>query len=278
MIDINELRRLAQAATPGPWSGCGPSFGESLPKYLNEVVVDREGDEDDGYSICNAPIGMDEEHSADMAFIAAANPAAVSELLDRLEAAESDALEQARLNGMGSSREAALMAKLEAAERDRATFIMEIGNLCTKVEALREQLSKQRSLSQAAQHLAEVAQRRADALRAKIEEMEQQEPVAEIGQQYTLLFVGSGSMTELVKRHGIKIGTKLYPAPGAQPAPSIPEISDDLIEVIESRAEQSYRRHHGGIRGQQVTPADALSWHIIHATRHVLAAAPEAKP
>ena len=67
--------------------------------------------------------------------------------------------------------------------------------------------------------------------------------------------------------------------PGAQPAPSIPEISDDLIEVIESRAEQSYRRHHGGIRGQQVTPADALSWHIIHATRDVLAtAAPEAKP
>ncbi len=65
----------------------------------------------------------------------------------------------------------------------------------------------------------------------------------------------------------------------AQPAPIIPEISDDLIEVIESRAEQSYRRHHGGIRGQQVTPADALSWHIIHATRDVLAtAAQEAKP
>lgn len=90
MIDINELRRLAQGATPGPWSGCGPSFGESLPKYLNEVVVDREGDEDDCYSICNAPIGLDEEHSADMTFIAAANPAVVSELLDRLEAAEKD--------------------------------------------------------------------------------------------------------------------------------------------------------------------------------------------
>ena len=66
--------------------------------------------------------------------------------------------------------------------------------------------------------------------------------------------------------------------PGAQPAPIVPEISDDLIEVIESRAEQSYRRHHSGIRGQQVTPADALSWHIIHATRDVLAATPEAKP
>ena len=54
-----------------------------------------------------------------------------------LEAAESDALEQARLNGMGASREAALMAKLEAAEKER------------------------------------------DALRAKIEEMEKQEPVGQ---------------------------------------------------------------------------------------------------
>ena len=119
MIDIKELRRRLQAATPGPWIAAGPSFGESLPKYLNEVVIDRAGDEDDGYSICNPPIGLDEELSTDMAFIAAANPSAISELLDRLEAAESDALEQARLNGMGASREAALMAKLEAAEKER---------------------------------------------------------------------------------------------------------------------------------------------------------------
>jgi len=34
----------------------------------------------------------------------------------KIEEAESDALEQARLNGMGSEREAALMAKLEAAQ------------------------------------------------------------------------------------------------------------------------------------------------------------------
>ena len=41
-------------------------------------------------------------------------------MIDRLEGAESDALEQARLNGMGASREAALMAKLEAAEKSDA--------------------------------------------------------------------------------------------------------------------------------------------------------------
>ena len=45
---------------------------------------------------------------------------AAVEMIERLEAAESDALEQARLNGMGASREAALMAKLEAAEKDIA--------------------------------------------------------------------------------------------------------------------------------------------------------------
>lgn len=49
-------------------------------------------------------------------FIQAAD---MDELLDRLEAAESECLEQARLNGMGSEREAALMAKLEAAEKER---------------------------------------------------------------------------------------------------------------------------------------------------------------
>lgn len=44
---------------------------------------------------------------------------AAIEMIDRLEAAEADALEQARLNGMGASREAALIAKLEAAEKER---------------------------------------------------------------------------------------------------------------------------------------------------------------
>jgi DNA polymerase/3'-5' exonuclease PolX len=43
---------------------------------------------------------------------------AAIEMIERLEAAESDALEQARLNGMGASREAALMAKLEATEKE----------------------------------------------------------------------------------------------------------------------------------------------------------------
>ena len=80
-------------------------------------------------------------------FIQAAD---MDEILDRLEAAESECLEQARLNGMGASREAALLAKLEAAEENRSHFLVKIGKLYAQC----------------------------DALHAKIEQMERQEPFA----------------------------------------------------------------------------------------------------
>ena len=130
MININELRRLARAATPGPWIAAGPSFGESLPKHLNEVVVDREGDEDDGYSICNTPIGLDQECSDDMAFIAAANPAAISELLDRLEAAEKE--------------RDALRAKIEQMEKRLHLIREEPENTMSNSKALREMVRQAR--------------------------------------------------------------------------------------------------------------------------------------
>lgn len=41
---------------------------------------------------------------------------------DRLEAAETEVLEQARLLGIGGEKELALMAKLEAAEKDAARY------------------------------------------------------------------------------------------------------------------------------------------------------------
>lgn len=113
MIDIDELRRLAQAATPGPWINHGrqpnvaglPHSAVAAKTLLARVYSEAYGDV--------------EQETANASLIAAANPAAITELLDRLEAAESDALEQARLNGMGSEREAALMAKLEVAEKER---------------------------------------------------------------------------------------------------------------------------------------------------------------
>ena len=113
-LDTNELRRLAQAAL-------------AAPDGLSAEWMDRLGQ-----------------------FQEAADASVVSELLDRLEAAESDALEQARLNGMGSEREAALMAKLEAAEKSDAESI-----------AMYRKARDER-----------------DALRARIEAMEKQGPVA----------------------------------------------------------------------------------------------------
>ena len=100
MIDINELRRLAQAATPGP----------------------------DGVSLSWITLLQD--------FQQGASPAVITELLDRLEAAESDALEQARLNGMGSEREAALLAKLEAAEKERDNANASAAGIALQAETL----------------------------------------------------------------------------------------------------------------------------------------------
>lgn len=232
MIDINELRRLAQAATPGPWIAAGPSFGESLPKYLNEVVIDRAGDEDDGYSICGAPLGLDKEGSDDMAFVAAANPATITELLDRLEAAESDCLEQARMNGMGASREAALMAKLEAAEKER------------------------------------------DELRAEIAAMKRQEPVA-WARKLGLDLLSFGCVTDLNYRPSDIPESSyipLYLAPGAQPAPSVPE-GWKLVPTAESRHPGIYKML-GALHVVDNTPG-ASEWASYAA---FLAAAPEAKP
>ena len=211
MIDTKELRRLAQAATQHVGRAC--EYREC--HWLREGHVDFE----------NADLFIASERpTEDAAFYAAANPATILELLDRLEAAEKE-------RGIDEQRIADLMVELNRVGHEN------------------------------------------EALHAQIEEMKKQEPVGEIHRANS-----TGNYVHSEVWAPLPVGTKLYALPGAQPAPSIPELSDDLIEAIESRAERSYRRHHGGIRGQQLTPADALSWHIIHATRDVLAAAPEAKP
>ena len=114
MIDTKELRRLAQAAMTGP-DGVSLNWVKLLQDFQKE-----------------------------------ANPAVINELLDRLEDAESDGLEQARLNGVGASREATLMAKLEAAEKERESW-----------KGLAQQFGNE-----------------LDTVRAKVEQMERQEPVA----------------------------------------------------------------------------------------------------
>lgn len=118
---------------------------------------------------------------------------AVQALIDRLEAAEADAMEQARLNGMGSEREAALMAKLEVAER--------------KAEMLHRLLEEKRK-----DHA--VTQEQNSTLRDKIEQMERQKAVVEVQWAAGL----PGGILELVALGDYfpKLGDKLYTLPGAQ--------------------------------------------------------------
>lgn len=191
MIDINKMRRLAQAATPGPWVAAGPSFGESLPKYLNEVAVDREGDEDDGYSICNAPIGLNEECSDDMAFIAEANPLTIEALLDRLE----------------------------AAEKSRDDLLACLGEWLDKTKWVQQGVNEGTiSAKYLGLHRADVmssllgeAEKERAALRAKIKAMEQQEPVAWCATDET-------GIEALGMNQSRRFDAALYLAPGAQPA------------------------------------------------------------
>ena len=96
-IDINKLRRLAQAATPGPWYATG-----KLTRYVEARIDGGLIQEVAACGPTKADGGYGPQQEANASLIAAASPATISELLDRLEAAE------ARLNGMVSEREAAL--------------------------------------------------------------------------------------------------------------------------------------------------------------------------
>ena len=103
--------------------------------------------------------------------LGAVQPEEVAELLDRLEASEADALEQARLNGMGAEREMALMAKLEAAEKER------------------------------------------DTLRARIEAMENQKPVAWISSRNGFICKENKNPDynlPLIHAHGARLSTTTY--------------------------------------------------------------------
>ena len=62
------------AHTPGPWIGCGPSFGDPLPRYTTEIVTESMDDED-GFdtTICLLDFAhYDDENEANARLIAAA--------------------------------------------------------------------------------------------------------------------------------------------------------------------------------------------------------------
>ena len=183
----------------------------------------------------------------------------IEELLDRLEAAESDALEQARLNGMGSEREAALMAKLEAAERERDALRAEVESW----GGLAAQFGKE--ADKAKTHL-DFAKDELNHLRAKIEAMERQEPYSYI-YEYSNPIDGSPVWRDKPGYWNAqfpKSSKPLYLAPGAQPAPSVPVdvITDYLVSIS------------AHVAHQEEPQAQAEIGELLR----MLAAAPEAKP
>ena len=123
-IDTNELRRLAQAATPGPWYVTG-----KLTRYVEARIDGGLIQEVAACGPTKADGGYGPQQEANARLIAAANPAAISELLDRLE----------------------------EAEKERGSAMMLVDRLALALNTSNHER---------------------DALRAKIAEMEQQEPVA----------------------------------------------------------------------------------------------------
>ena len=185
MIDTKELRHLAQAATPGPWWVNQDGLNHGFERGVMEINAL------DWWALAGAWVVNDgkqsDEGSANAKFIAAVNPATVSELLDRLEAAERN---------------------LNCCQGER----MEAASLFLSVKT---RLTEER-----------------DALRAKIEAMERQEPVAIVESW------ASGSYSRNYKLRWLKgaaEGANLYLAPGAQPAPSL--ASGDVSLISEGKTQ-----------------------------------------
>lgn len=100
MIDLDELQKLAEAATPGEWAwASAPADGsdETPAEYLASALTGdgplfvvwvpaTEGDPD-GY-LLTASTGDGPHASMDAEFIAAANPQAIIELIERLRETE----------------------------------------------------------------------------------------------------------------------------------------------------------------------------------------------
>lgn len=90
-----------------------------------------------------------------------------------------------------------LAARLEATEEDRARFLVEMGRLCAQCDAIRLRIK--------------AAEKERDALRAKIKQMEKQEPVGEIRRANS-----TGNYINPVVWVPMAVGAKLYAGPGAK--------------------------------------------------------------
>ena len=111
MIDTKKLRKLAQAATPGCWYVERGNY-----VYGCKEVTDGE-EEWHPVIACTDDDEVNVSFEANASFIAAANPATINELLDRLEAAEKEIESWKGLSKQFSNEADALRARIEAMER-----------------------------------------------------------------------------------------------------------------------------------------------------------------
>ena len=140
MIDTKEIRRLAQAVSE--WSNCNQAWLDQSEDDPAAVVGHID---EDGITYPVATIDCDQyyaaHHSLPLAkFYAAANPAVVSELLDRLEAAESARRDDYQNWMTALDRNAELLAKLEAAEKERDWHAERCEDAMNECNALRAML------------------------------------------------------------------------------------------------------------------------------------------
>lgn len=120
MIDTKELRKLVQAATPGPWfSDARGNIWRRSPSDLYENGGSVAGDKPIAFVVAGwageGVTGYPAEDNANL--IAAANPAAITELLDRLEAAEKSDAESLAMYRKARDERDTLRAKVAEMER-----------------------------------------------------------------------------------------------------------------------------------------------------------------
>lgn len=189
IIDTKELRRLTQAATQHVGRACNYQDAHS-PR---EGHVDFE----------NADLFIASERpEEDAAFYAAANPAAISEILDRLEAAEGELeTERMRLAACG----VAALGYFEGCAKEYMSASLD------DVLALRKHLEAAEKERDWHAERCEDVMNECATLRSKIERMERQKPIGEIQRANS---TGNYICSEVWVP--LPVGSKLYALPGAQ--------------------------------------------------------------
>ena len=243
MIDTKELRRLAQAATPGPWWGNQDGLNHGFQRGVAEINAKEWHALAGAWAVNGAK--PSEEGAANAEFIAAANPATVTELLDRLEAWENVFCHLGTPDEVGNEWHS-LSDRLEEIEKERVIDEQRIADLMADLNLVGHENEE---------------------LRAKVEAMEKQEPVAWCATDETGTVIEALGMNQ-----SRRFDTALYLAPGAQPAPSVPE-GWKLVPTAESRHPGIYKML-SALHAVDNTPG-ASEWASYAA---FLAAAPEAKP